>query len=118
MKATLFAVGCMALLDDARLSPSALPDSSTLILSFNELTAGWRFNLPAEQLSMLARGPHHSSSSIQEIFRPDQIQDDWFNSLSLTIQQKPNARINRRESKHSPLAAKIDDERLASRASG
>jgi len=51
------------LLGFVRLSHSALPDLSTLILSFNAPRAAWRFNSPKHQLSILARGSQHSSSA-------------------------------------------------------
>ena len=83
MKAALFPVGSNPLLGFVRRSRSALPELSSLILSFNTTSAAWRFNLTKHQLLMSARGSQHSSSiSIQAIRSFVIFQGGCFNSLS------------------------------------
>jgi hypothetical protein len=55
------------LLGFVRLSHSAFPEPSTLILSFKVFNAVWRFNSHYQQCAIFVRGSEHSSSiSIQE----------------------------------------------------
>jgi hypothetical protein len=51
--------------------------------------------IKSSTLNLSAGAQHSSSISIQLLLVPRRIQDDWFKPLLSTIQQKPNARINR-----------------------
>jgi hypothetical protein len=69
MKAALFALRSNDLLGFVERRHSSIPSSSTLILSFNSVSAAWRFNLPKHQALICARGSQHPSSmSIQELW--------------------------------------------------
>jgi hypothetical protein len=95
MKAALIPLRLNELLGFAQRNPSASPELSRLFLSFDLTSAAWRFNQPLPQQSIHARGSRHSSSlSIQLFCCFIKAQDCCFNPLP-TIQQKPNARINR-----------------------
>jgi hypothetical protein len=62
MKGKLIPVGFNEMLGFVRRNYSALPEPSSLILSFNTTSAVGRFNVIEHQLSMTARGTHHSSN--------------------------------------------------------
>jgi hypothetical protein len=55
MKDMLIPVGCNELLDFVRPDHASSPEPSRLFLSFNSLTAIWRFILPKNPLSTLER---------------------------------------------------------------
>jgi hypothetical protein len=55
MKAMLFPVGCIGLLDFVRRNLSAFPGPTLSILAFNAPNAAWRFIFDNHHPSMLAR---------------------------------------------------------------